>query len=85
MLEACKKEHQKLYLEHEKFKKYIYEQQQEELLKHRNHYRGSQTTNKTPQDRKINLSDIEIHEEKWRNLLSAIQNRKPKKKCYVEM
>ena len=23
VLEACKKEHQKLYLEHEKFKKYI--------------------------------------------------------------
>ena len=45
------------------------------MLKYRNHYRGGQTTNKTPQDRKIKLGDIEFDEEKLRNLLSSTQNR----------
>ena len=57
---------------------------QEELIKYRNHHRGSRTTNKTPQDRKINLSNIEFNEEKLINYLSVIQNRKPKKKRYYD-
>ena len=52
------------------------------MLKYRNHYRGGQTTNETPQDRKIKLSDIEFNEEKLKNLLSVTQNRKPKKRRY---
>ena len=76
MLEAFKKEYQKLYLEHENLKK-KYQEQQEELLKYKNHYKGGQITNKTPQDRKIELSDFELDEEKLRNLLSVTQNRKP--------
>ena len=61
------------------------EDQREELLKYRNHYRGGRATNKTPQDRKIKLSDIEFDEEKLRNLLSATQNRKPKKKHFHDV
>ena len=52
------------------------------MLKYRNHYRSGQTTNKTPQDRNIELSDIEFNEEKLENILSVTQNRKPKKKRY---
>ena len=65
-------------------KKKTYKEQQEELLKYRNHYRGGQTRNKTPQDRKIKLSDIKIDKEKLRNLLSAAQIRKPKKRHYYD-
>ena len=39
VLEACKKEYQKLYLKHKKLEK-KYKVQQEELLKYRNHYRS---------------------------------------------
>ena len=48
------------------------EEQQEELLKYRSHYKG-RTTNKVPapQDKKIKLSDIEFDKEKLRNLLTA--------------
>ena len=48
------------------------EKQQEELLKYRNHYRGSQTTNTTSQDRQI--------KEKLRNLPFVMQNRNPTKR-----
>ena len=65
-----------------KKKKKKNEDQQEELLRYRNHYRGSRTTKKTPQDRKIKLSDIEFDEEKLRNLGPVMQNRKPKKRRY---
>ena len=44
-----------LYLEHENLKKKKYVEQQEELLKYRNHYKG-RTTSKAPapaQDRTI--------------------------------
>ena len=73
MLEVCKKEYQKLYLEHKN-----------ELLKYRNHYKG-RTTNKAsaPQDRKIKLIDIEFDKEKLRNL-PAVQ-RKPKKRRYYDV
>ena len=81
VLEACKKEYQKLYFEHEHLKKKDKEQHKK-LLKYRNHYRSGQTTNKTPQDRNIELSNIEFNEEKLENILSVTQNRKPKKKRY---
>ena len=73
VLEACKKEYQKLYLAPRKFeKKKKNEEQQDELLKYRSHYKG-RTTNKAPapQDKKIKLSDIEFDKEKLRNLLTA--------------
>ena len=65
VLEACNKEYKKLYLEHEnlKKKKKKCREQQEELLKYRNHYIGSRTTNKAPQDRKMKLSNIKFDEE----------------------
>ena len=75
VLEACKKEYQKLYLEHKNLKKKS-EEQQEEFLKYRNHYGGSGTTNKTPQDRKSKLNDIKFDEKKLRNLLSGKQKTK---------
>ena len=59
VLEACKKEHEKLYLEHENLKKNP-EEQQEELLKYRNHYRGNRTTNQTSHDRNIKLSNARL-------------------------
>ena len=59
VLEACKKEHEKLYLQHENLKKNL-EEQQEELLKYRNHYRGNRTTNQTSQDRNIKLSNARL-------------------------
>ena len=60
-----------MYFEHKKLEK-KYEEQQKELLKYRNHYKG-RTTNKAPapQDKKIKLSNIELDEEKLRNLLTA--------------
>ena len=39
VLEACKKEYQKLYLEHKNLKR-KYKEQQEKLLKYRNHFKG---------------------------------------------
>ena len=54
------------------------------MLKYRNHYTGGRTTNKTPQDRKIKLGDINFDEEKLRNLLSAMLNRKPNKRLYYK-
>ena len=54
------------------------------MLKYKNNCRGGQATNKTPQDRKIKLSDIETDQQKLRNLLSATQNRKPKKRRYYD-
>ena len=54
------------------------------MLKYKNNCRGGQATNKTSQDRKIKLSDIEIDQQKLRNLLSATQNRKPKKRRYYD-
>ena len=83
MLEVCKKEYQKLYLEHKNLKQ-KYEKQQNELLKYRNHYKG-RTTNKAsaPQDRKIKLIDIEFDKEKLRNL-PAVQ-RRPKKRRYYDV
>ena len=59
VLEACKKEHEKLYLEHENLKKNP-EEQQEELLKYRNHYRGNRTRNQTSQERNIKLSNMSL-------------------------
>ena len=86
MLEVCKKEYQKLYLEHEnlknKKKKRKYEEQQEELLRYRSHYKRGLTAKKTPQYRKIKLSIIKFDEEKLRNLLSATQIWKPGKRRY---
>ena len=60
-----------MYFEHKKLEK-KYEEQQKDLLKYRNHYKG-RTTNKAPapQDKKIKLSNIEFDEEKLRNLLTA--------------
>ena len=60
-----------MYFEHKKLEK-KYEEQQKELLKYRNHYKG-RTTNiaPAPQDKKIKLSNIEFDEEKLRNLLTA--------------
>ena len=54
------------------------------MLKYRNHYIVGRTTNKSPQDRKIKLSDINFDEEKLRNLLSAMLNRKPNKRRYYK-
>ena len=54
------------------------------MLKYKNNCRGGQATNKTPQNRKIKLSDIEIDQQKLRNLLSATQNRKQKKRRYYD-
>ena len=73
--------YQKLYLDPEIWRK-KYDEQQKELLKYRNCYRGSWTTNKNSQDGKIKLSNIKFDEEKLRNLLSERQNRKPRKKGY---
>ena len=55
-----------------KIKKKNNKEQQEELLKYKNHYRGAQTANKTPLDTKIKLSVIDFDEENLRNLLSAM-------------
>ena len=83
MLEACKKEYQKLYLERKNLKQ-KYEEQQNELLKYRNHYKGRKINKApAPQDRKIKLSDIEFDKEKLRNL-PAVQ-RKPKKRRYYDV
>ena len=83
VLQACKKKYQKLYLEPKNLKKKKkYKEQQEELIKQRTHYRGGPITNKNLQDRKTILSDIEFDKEKLRNLLSAMQNRKPKERRY---
>ena len=50
VLEACKKEYQKLYLEHKTLKRKFTEQQ-EELLKCQNHIKNRITTN--PKTKKI--------------------------------
>ena len=81
MLEACKKQYQKFYLEKESLKK-KYKEEQVKSLKYGNHYRCVWTPNKTLQDRKFKLSDIMFDEEKLRNLLSIMQNRKPKIRPY---
>ena len=83
VLEACKKEFQKLHLEHKNLKK-IYEQQQEELLKFGNHHKGQTRNNApAPQDRKIKLSNIEVDKEKLRNLLAAQIKPKKRRSCDV--
>lgn len=64
-----------------KIKWKMYVEQQEELLKHKKHYR-----NKNPPvsvKKKIKLSDIEFDDEKIRKLLSR-QARKKKRNCYDE-
>ena len=56
MLKACKKEYQKLYLEHETLKSKFTKQLK--LLKCQNHIKNRIMTDTKKQDKKINLNDI---------------------------
>ena len=75
VLEACKKEYQKLYLEHETLKR-KFTQQQEELLKCQNHIKNRITTNTKKQDKKNLLNDIEFCENKFKRLLNARKRKR---------
>ena len=81
VLEACKKEYQKLYLKHKKLKKNT-------KCSKRNCLNTETITEVVEQQtrniQKIKLNDTEFDEEKLRNLLSATKNRKPKKKRYYD-
>ena len=83
VLEACKKEYQKLqlYLKHKKLKKNT-------KCSKRNCLNTETITEVVEQQtrniKKIKLNDIEFDEEKLRNLLYVTKNRKPKKKRYCD-
>ena len=72
VLEACKKEYQKLYRENATLKKFA--EQQEELLKCQKELKNTNMSSVKP-DRKIKLNDIEFDENKSKKLFAA-----PKKK-----
>ena len=77
VLEACKKEYQRLQAEHKTFLK-IYVEQQEELPRYKKYF------NKNPpvvERKKIKLSNIEFDEEKIKKLLSR-QVRKKRPRYY---
>ena len=74
VLEACKKEYQKLYFEHETLKKKFTEQQ-EEFLKCQNNLKNRTASNTKKQDRKINFYEIKFDKNKFKKLFAMQKKR----------
>ena len=70
VLDACKKEYQKLYHENETHKKKFAEQQKE-LLKCQNQLKNQTMSSVKEQGRKTKLNNTEFNENKLKNLFAA--------------